>query len=254
MRRLLWGAAAIAAFGFQAAHAETTGHIDGGYAFTNYNSGSDFDAYSIGGAVQTDVGDWTVQLDGRTVLQTWSSDCCDDSHGYAAVHAGTKAGNWEVGGFLGILNYYGDGGKMIGLEARTSSGDFSFQGSAAYVGFDWWTDYYAYDVRLDGDYFFSPNFALTGNLGETWFTFDTTDYEATDAGIGLAYQFSNGMELNGGYQYSNFDVSNGGTDYDTDTFWIGLSYHLNGGTLQDETNHGASWRGAQDLQDTFQRW
>jgi hypothetical protein len=255
MRRLLWGAAAIAALGFQTAHAETSGHIDAGFDYTDgYSSSDAFEAYSIGGAVQTDMGGWMLGLDGRTVLQAWNHGDGDYSHGYAALHADTSMGTWDVGAFIGILNYYGEGGKMVGLETRTSWGNFSLQGSTAYAAFNYNPDYDGYDVRLDGRYFFSPNFALTGNLGETWFDGAYgNDAEATDVGIGLAYQYANGLELSGGYQSTHFDFDGGG-DNSVDSLRIAVSFHLNGGTMQDETNHGASWTGAQDLQDTFQRW
>lgn len=257
MRSILWGAAAIAAFGFQSAHAASvTGHIDGSAGYTNLNSGyDDFTAYALGGAIQTDMGGWTLGMDGQTILQDWSNGDGDYSHGYAAVHADTSMGSWDVGAFVGILNYYGDGGKMVGLETRTSWGDFSAQASTAYAAFNYNPDFDGYDVRVDGSYFFAPNFAVNGGVGETWFDGAYgSDATVTDISVGASYQFANGMELTGTYINSDFNFNNTSNDPTGQTLRIGFSYQFNGGSLQDNTNHGATWTGAQALTDSFSRW
>ena len=255
MRKLLWGAAAIAALGAQSAHAETTGHIDLGVGYTNYDQGwDDFSSYAIGGAVQTDVAGWAVQLDGQTIMQDWTHGDGDYSHSYAAVHATSDMGSWQAGAFVGLVNWYGDGGKLVGIEGRTAMGNLSLQASAAYAAFNYNPDYDAYDARIEGSYFLSPNFALTANVGKIWASEAYGgDDDATELGVGFAYQMANGFELNGGYQHSDWSYYNG-NDVTPQTLRVGFSYHFNGGSLQDETNHGASWTGAQAFTDSLSRW
>lgn len=254
MRKILFGAAAAAAMLAPAAHADTTALVDAGYANTDYDNNNSFDAFHLGGAVQTDIASgWTMQLDGRTVLQSWDSSSGNDSQGYAALHLDTSAGNWEFGGFVGILNYYGDGGTMIGAETRTSFGDISLQGSIGYADFDEFFDYSAWNVRINGSYFISPNFAINAGINDASFDTDFTDYDVLDLSVGAGYQFSNGFEIYGDYVNTNGNPDSG-SDYDADTFRIGVRYHINGGNLQDETNHGATWTSAYALHDQFLRW
>ena len=98
----------------------------------------------------------------------------------------------------------------------------------------------------------SPNFAITANVTGTWFDY-STDYDATEYGVGATYGFGNGFEVYGGYLRSEYSPD-GGNEYDYNTWNIGLRFHFNGGTVQDYTNHGPSWNGAAVLTDTFSRW
>lgn len=258
MRKLLWGAAAIAAFGAQAAHAETSGHIDGSYENSGgYNNNYATNTWDLGGAVQTDIAaGWTVQLDGQVEMQEWNHASGDSSHGYTALHADTSLGSWQVGGFVGLMNWYGDGGKIVGAEARTSFGNLSVQASAAYTAFNSNDDYHVSGVRAEGSYFFSPNLAVTANVGFSNAGYESDggywDTDIRDLGIGVRYLCHDKVEVFGGYQNTDTDFSNY-TDYTVDSYRVGIRFHFNGGTLQEETNSGASWNGAQAIQETFRR-
>ncbi|ANP46974.1 hypothetical protein [Candidatus Viadribacter manganicus] len=255
MKKLLLGAAAalaVAAPGM--ASAETSGNIDVSIGNTDWDNGSEFDTTTLGGAVQFDAMDgWAVSLEGRTVLQQWDGSSGDSSHGYAAVHADTNAGAWDFGGWVGLLNYYGDGGTTIGLETRTNFGNFSAQGSIGLAQFDQFFDYDAMNYNVQGAYFFTPNFSVNGNVTITEIDYTFGDTDMTDYGIGAAYGFGGGFEVYGGYVKSEMDYSGGGND-ETDTFNLGLRFHFNGGTLQDYANDGASWGGVRAISDAFTRW
>ncbi len=251
MKKILLGAAAAMAIATPAF--AVSGHVDGGYATTEYDTGGEFDAFHLGGAVQSDdMGGWTLQLDGRTTLHTWDGSG-DDSLGYAALHANTSMGTWDVGGFVGILNYYGDGGRLIGGEARTDFGNISLQGSTAYWEFDQFADYSGWDARVAGSYFVNPNFAINASVSGLWIDTDFTDYDIVELSIGAAYQFSNAIEVYGDYVNTDGEYDTGG-GYEADTFRIGVRFHLNGGTLQEETNDGATWEGAEHSHDILTRW
>lgn len=254
MKKLFLGAAAAAAIVAPgAALANTSGYIDGGYEATEYDGGGEFDALHLGGAIAHDFGSgWGIQADARMVNQEWDGSSSDDSHGYAALHAYTTTGSWDFAGFVGLLDYYGDGGKMIGAETRTAFGAISLSGSLGYADFEnGGSDYNALDLRVNGAYFFNPNFALTAGVGHTdWDSF--FDSDALDLSVGVAYQLTNGIAFSG--EYTNTDGDGFFGDWEVDTFRLGVRFNINGGDLQNVTNNGASWSGAADLSEAMMRW
>lgn len=254
MKTMLLGAAAVAALATPAiANAETRGSIDLGYEHNDfsYNS-STFQGYSLGATIIHDLSNGlTVQGDGRTTWQTWDGYDQDYNQNYAAAHLSTSANGWDFGAFAGVVGYYDNSGYMIGGETRTAFGDFSVDGSIAYSHFNDSTDFSAMHYRLGGAYFFMPNFAVTA--GASWTHIDySPDYDLTELSIGGAYQFANNVTLSGGYTHTDGDRSND-TSYDGDTFMLGVSFNFNGGTLQENTNHGA-WTSARHVSDTWMRW
>src|SRR5262249_33303654 len=151
-----------------------------------YDNGNSFNGVAVGGSVQFDAWTgWSVQADGRTILQSWE-DQADYSHSYAAVHADTNTGAWDFGGWVGLINYYGDGGYQIGAETRTHFDNISLQGSIGYANFNYYNNFSAWDLNVQGAYFINPDFAITGNVTGTWFD-NGTDYDTTEYGIGAAY-------------------------------------------------------------------
>lgn len=244
-KTLLGAAAAIAIATPGAALADTTGYIDLGYESSEYDGGGDFDGLHIGGAIAHDFSNFGIQADARTANQEWNWGG-DDSHGYAAVHAYTNVGTWDVGGFVGLINYYGDGGTMIGAETRTSFGAISLNGAIGYADFGD-NDYSALDLRVNGAYFINPNFAITAGVGQTdWDSW--SDSDALDLSVGAAYQLTSGFTLYGEY------IDTDGSNWETETFRIGMRFSINGGNLQNITNNGASWSGASDLSESMMRW
>ena len=255
MKKLLLGAAAalaIAAPGI--ASAETSGNIDLSIGNTEFDGGGEFDQTNLGGAVQFDaMSGWTVQFDGRTSTVEFDGSSGTASTSYAAVHANTSTGAWDFGGWAGHLNYYGSGGWTLGGETRTSFGNFSVNGSIGYGSFDSFSDLDLWSYQVNGSYFFNPNLAL--NVGAARYDLDygSGDGEMNDLSIGGAYGFGNGFELYGTYLSSDIDF-NPGTGYETDAWTLGVRYHFNGGTLQDNANDGASWASVRNLSDALGRF
>lgn len=247
MKKTLLGAAAAFAIATPgAALADTSGYIDLGYEATEYDGGGEYDGLHIGGAIAHDFQGFGIQADARTDNQEWNWGGGDYSHGYAAVHVFTNTGAWDFGGYVGLINYYGDGGTMLGAETRTSFGPLSLNGGLGYADFDD-NGYTALDLRVNGAYFINPNFAITAGIGQTdWDSW--SDSDALDLSVGGAYQFSNGFALYGEY------VNTDGSSWEVDTFKIGLRFNINGGDLQTITNEGASWSGASDLSEQMMRW
>ncbi|MBX9745587.1 MAG: porin [Hyphomonadaceae bacterium] len=250
MKRILVGAAAAAALVAPGvASADVQGAIDYTYENTEYDSGSDFDAYSLGGAIATDVmHGLRLQADGRTTMQEWSTS--EYSHGYAAVHLSGDLGGFNVGGFGGMLNYYGDPGTVFGVEARRGFGNFTIDGAIGFSNFDE-ADYEGTHYNIGGSYFFAPNFSI--NAG---YSIDDIDYAAgydlDTWSLGAAYQFSNNIELFGAWANTNYE--NNGIDYnETDSLQLGVRLNIGGGTLQDNAN-GGLWNSVREISDTYLRW
>jgi hypothetical protein len=253
VKKIILGALAVAATAAPAAYAEVTGVVDAGYQNEHRSSGNSNNTEYLGGAFQADAwSGWSVQADGRTIIQQWDHNSTDWSHSYAAIHADTNSGAWDFGGWAGIVNYYGDGGWQIGGETRTHFDNISLQGSVGYATFNASTDFKVWDLNVAGAYFLNPDFAITANVTGTWFDY-STNYDTTEYGLGAAYGFHNGFEVYGGYERSEFRPHGGG-GYDYDTWNIGLRFHFNGGTSQDYVNKGSSWNGAAVLTDTISRW
>ncbi len=250
MKNIFVGAAAAAALiAPGVASADTIGAVDYTYENTEYDSGSDFDAYSLGGAVATDISHGLrLQADGRTSLQEWTDD--GYSHGYAAAHLSGDLAGFNVGGFAGMLNYYGDGGSVYGVEARNDWGNFSVDGSIAFSDFGD-NNYDGEHYNIGGSYFFMPNFAI--NAGYSVNEIDSgAGYDLDAWSLGAAYQFANNIEVFGNWTNTNYEYS--GSDYnETDSLQLGVRLNIGGGTLQDNTN-GGLWNSARDISDTFLRW
>lgn len=252
MKKIILGAAAaLAVAAPSAALADTSGYVEGGYENTDYDS-NDFDALHLGGGIYHSLGSWAIQSDARVVNQSWGNSSGDDAQGYAALHAVTEGGAWDFGGFVGLLDYYGDSGMMIGAETRTNFGNLSLQGNLGYADFDEFFDYNLWDARIDAAYFFMPNFAVTAGVGHSeWEAF--YDSDATTLSIGAAYQFANNFTVSG--EYVNTDgESDAPSEWEGDTFRIALRFDINGGSLQDITNDGASWNGGAALHESMMRW
>ncbi len=256
LKKLLVGTAVTAALMTPGlTSADTSGSIGLSYEHNDfdYSSNGEFQGYNLGGAIIHDLSDTlTLQADGRTTLQDW--DCCDSyySQGYAAAHLSTDLGSWDLGGFAGFVNYYGEGGVLIGAEARTALGNFSLDGAYSLTDFAE-NGAYGTAARLGGAFFINPNFAVTAGAGYSWIDGSgSTEYDITELSLGGAYQFANNIELYGGYTNTDAERSTG-TEYEGDTFQLGVRFNVGGGTLQDNTNDGAWWS-AEHVSDTWNRW
>lgn len=250
MKKILVGAATAAALVAPGiASADTLGAVDFTYESTDYDAGSAFDGYSIGGAIATDVSNGLrLQVDGRTTMQDWSYDTY--SHGYAAGHLSGDIAGFNVGGFAGIVNYYGDGGTLLGVQARNDWGNLSVDGSIAFTDFRD-NDYDSTHYNIGGSYFFTPNFAV--NAGYSINEINSgSGYDINAWSLGAAYQFANNVEVFGAWTNTNFEYN--GAEYNqADSLSLGVRLNLNGGTLQDNTN-GGLWNSARDVADVLSRW
>jgi hypothetical protein len=250
MKKMMYGAALAAAMIAPGlAHANTSGAVELSYENNDFDYGEFWDV-ELGALLLHDMSGWQFQAEGRTNLQEWDSSSGQWSHSFAAVHGSMDFGGWDGGAYAGLLNYYGDGGYMLGLEGRTALGNLSLDGSVSYASM-YEDSYDGVGVRVGGAFFFMPNAAITAGVARTDIE-SGQDYEITELSIGGAFQFANNVTLFGGYTNTDGDRSIS-SDYEGDTLEVGIRFNLNGGTLQDDANDGA-WQSAQRFADTWKRW
>lgn len=247
MRKVLFGAAAVLAIAAPAvANAGTQASIDLSYEKSD-NDSYEVDNTRLGGTLVHGLGgNMSVQADGATTLQSLEDDTVDLSTGYAAAHLIFDLGSFDVGAFGGIVDSYVLGGTIFGAEGRTSFGNFSVDGSATLIDFDDAFDGNA--LRVGGAYYFMPNFEVNAGVSQTTLE-DGSEVEITELSLGVAYQFSNNIELYGDYHDRDVDYEFGGSE-EGDSIRIGIRFNIGGGTLQDNQNSGA-FGSTSAISDTF---
>lgn len=188
-----------------------------------------------------------------------------DFDGYNAVSIGSvnhlywrDPDSYALGILFGLNHFgesysdYGDGiDAVIGADAHIYFGNFTLAAQAAY-----WNNFKteessdafadideAWDLSLEGRYFLTDNFKLTGRV-----SYDFNDSTFVDYYKRYSFRFGGGAE----YQFESFPMSifasytrvEGDTDdyvMDSDIVKFGMSIHLNQDTLFAEDRNGASF-------------
>ncbi len=258
MKKILLGAMAAAAVAAPA-HADTSGHIDLSYQSSNvdYSGGGDddIDGWRLGGSVITPLSDaWSIQFDAGHQTSTYDNSDYDNGYSSATAHALYNGDGWRAGGFAGFGSVYGQTMYLLGGEGQWNTSNFSFDGALTYGATSDGYDYEVWDVRVGGDYFFTPDFALNGSLSSTQLEYCCGDTDIFAVGIGAAYRFANSpFSIEGGYRHEEWEYSGGG-DADANVFRLGVSFDFGSGSLQERVQQGASFNDSTTLMDVFSRW
>lgn len=255
MRGLLSvSAAAVALLVPAVASADVRGVVELGYeSAENDDFDYDFDSLQIGGAIVTDLTPaWTLQVDARSVQQSYDDDDYNQSH--AGVHVAYDFGGWQVGGVAGIVGYFGDSTLNFGAETRTAFGPLSLNAAAVFGNGDSdGTDLETESLRGNAAWFFTPNFNVSAGIGNFEADYEGFVYEYDSWNVGAAFQFANNVEIYGNYSETDLSFSFSSSEPTVDAFRVGVRLHFNGGTLQDNTNNGA-WYSLQEISDVWSRY
>lgn len=255
MKKILIGAAAGALLAPIAAHAETTGFVDIAYERSEFGPGAVVDLGVLGGAIQHDfTSGWGIQAEFGTTQRddggfTVSSD-------YAAAHLYTALNaSVDVAAFAGKLAspMVGDAWD-VGVEARIHQGQWSLQGSVAYLNFpNTPITSEAWDTRVRGAWFVNQDTALTAGI--TYFEWQDGTFLRTHfaAGVGAAHRLANGLEVYANYLHG-WNEYTPIPPYEADTVRVGVRLHLNAGDLQTITNQGPTWSGAVGVYENIGRF
>ena len=239
LKKLLAGAAATAALMAPGLAAADNNAVVG---FT-YNSqeieSTDWDRYGVNGGFSHDFSNGTLlQFDGAAE-RVDISGCCI-STGYAALHYGTRNDNYGLGGFVSLEDFGFLSGLGLGLEGQLHMTNLVVNGSVGWLDFDD-GDISGYAAQVDGAYFFSPNFALTGLISHTSGE-DDLDAEWDTYGVGGEWRFD-GSPASIAFGYRHVEIE----DADGDTWTLSLNFDLGSDTLQDRARSGPSFNGAAAL-------
>jgi hypothetical protein len=235
MKKFLVGAAAAAAIlAPVAASADTTAVVGIQYSNTDIDS-FDFDAYGINGAFNHGFSNGTyVQMD-VAADRIDAGGCCLDSS-YAAVHYGMRNDNYAFGGFVSLDELFIYSGLGIGLEGQWYTPNMVFNGSVANYDFSD-LDASTTSVTLDGSYFFTPDFSVTGRA--TFADDELYGDDVTVWGLGGEYRFS-GQPFSIELGYRQADAF----DNDITSWTIGFNIDLGADSLYDRATSGPSQSGA----------
>jgi hypothetical protein len=239
LKRLFAGAAATAALMTPGLAAADNNAVVG---FT-YNAQEiesfDWDRYGINGGFSHDFSNGTLlQFDGAAE-RIDISGCCV-SAGYAAVHYGMRNENHAFGGFVGIEEFFGVSGIGLGAEGQFFFTNFMLNGSLSYMDFGD-VDLSGYSAQVDGAYFVTPNFAVTGLISYTEEE-DSFDTDWTSYGVGGEWRFDGSpASIVFGYRHLEIESADG------DTWTIGFNVDLGTDSLHARATSGPSLNGASAL-------
>lgn len=235
MKKFLIGAAAAAAMIAPSVAAADTNAVVG-LQYTNGEIDSlDWDQYGIEGAFSHDFNNGTfVQFDAAS--SRVDLDGGELSNGYGAIHYGMRNDNYAFAGFVSFDELFFYSGTVIGIEGQWYLPNMVFNGSIGHTDFGD-LDVSTTSASVDGSYFFTPNFSVTGVV--TFADDELYGDDVTQWGLSGEYRFANGpasIELG----YRQADV------YDEDaTVWsIGLNIDLGADTLHERATTGPSLNGA----------
>lgn len=240
MKKFLVGAVATAAMMTPAiASADTNAVVGLQYANTDIDS-FDFDSYGFNGAFSHDLNNgWFLQVDGE-YNRVDAGGCCF-SNSYAGFHAGMRNDSHAFAGFVSLGDFFGYSGLGVGVEGSLYWSNIVLNGSLGHVDFGD-IDLSATGVSVDGSYFFNENLAINALVayGDAE---DGIDADWTTLGIGGEWRMANSpTSFTLGYRNTDFD-----SDFDSDTWTIGVNFDLGTGSLRERASNGPSMNGARSL-------
>lgn len=237
MKKLLLGAAALIAIAAPgAAAAQTTASAGIQVGNTETDTGADFDNYGLNAGFAHDFGGWTFQADG--VSERLDAGGAEVGVGYGAFSAGVRNDSYALYGFLGHESLLVASGIQVGAGGQLYLGSATLNGTIGIVDFDGAS---VTAATVDGTWFFTPNFGLTGEVG--YGEADAAgDPDWTAYGIGGTWRLT-GSPVSFDFGYRQID----GDGVDADQWRLGLSFDFGTGTAQERSQDGPSFNGARRL-------
>jgi hypothetical protein len=235
MKKFLIGAAATAAMlAPTVASADTNAVVGLAYSSSEVDS-ADWDQYGINGA-------FSHAFDGGTFIQFEAAServdfggCCF-STGYAAAHYGVRNDSYALAGFVSFDELFIYSGIGYGVEGQWYMPNMVFNGSLAATDFGD-LDASTTSASVDGSYFFTPNFSVTGAV--TFADDELYGDDLTIWGIGGEYRFANNpVSIELGYRQAEV------FDDDVTAWTIGFNIDLGADSLYDRATSGPSLSGA----------
>jgi hypothetical protein len=157
------------------------------------------------------------------------------------VNLGMRNDSHALYGFAGLADWAALSVIGGGVGGQLYLGNFTVNGSVGFASSDD-ADLDVTVVNVDGTYFFTDNFGLTGQarFGDT--EIGGAESEVTTLGLGAAWRITgSNFTLNGGYQSIDGDFDEG------DAWRFGVTYNIGTGSERERSQSGASFNGARNL-------
>jgi hypothetical protein len=240
MKKILLGAAAVvAASAMTGVAAADTADVGVHIGNIEADASGDADFWGLSGAYSHQMdGGLVLQLDGQHDSIDLGADL---GFSYGAVNLGMRNDSHALYGFAGLADWAALSVIGGGVGGQLYLGNFTVNGSVGFASSDD-ADLDVTVVNVDGTYFFTDNFGLTGQarFGDT--EIGGAESEVTTLGLGAAWRITgSNFTLNGGYQSIDGDFDEG------DAWRFGVTYNIGTGSERERSQSGASFNGARNL-------
>ncbi len=232
MKKVFFGAAAVALMTATSAHAEG-GYVGGVYGNTDVDVLGDSDFYGAEAA----FGGANFEVD----LGLSDSDASDSAYSIAG-HLFSRDDSHLFGGFVSLSDSDGSTSWTGGVEGNLYLDNLTLAGAVGY-GSNSDLDTDGYGINTQARIFPTENFRLQGNLGWTSLDIAGFDEDVITYGVGGEFQLS-AVPISLTLDWNKADADTTGISADTVTF--GVRYNF-GGTLRDRDRTGPSQAGLTGL-------
>lgn len=238
MKKFLLSAAAALAIAAPGVAAADSADVGVNFSNTDAGGGFDLDEWSLNGAFVHNLdGNMILQFDGEHNKMDFGGST-DLGTSYGAANFGVRNDSYAFYGFVGLSDLLAVSGTNYGIGGQFYLPNMTFNGSYGIT--DWDGDFELSSLHVDATYFFTDNFGISAEAGQTDTDIDVTDMRTLGAGAvwrpdGTNFTFSAG--------YRNFDFDG----FDADQFSIGFTYNIGSGSAKENSQSGASLNGARTL-------
>ncbi|MBK6704715.1 MAG: hypothetical protein IPL62_02530 [Caulobacteraceae bacterium] len=236
MKKFLLSAAAALAIAAPGVAAADSGDVGVSFSNTDAGGGFDFDTWSLnGGYVHNLDGNMILQFDGEhNKLDAGGGS--DLGVGYGAVNYGVRNDSYSFYGFVGLSDIFAVSATNYGIGGQYYLSNMTF--NASYGMSDWDGGLDMTNIHIDGTYFFTDNFGISAEAGQT--DIDFTDWRTL--GVGAVWRpTGSNFTIDAGYRNFDFDGA------EADQFRIGFTYNIGSGSARENSQSGASLNGARTL-------
>ena len=240
MKKYFLGAAAALALAAPGiASAETTAEVGVTLGNIDFGAGGDADTLGINGAFSHETGNGlTIQFDGSHTRLDAGADL---GVGNVSASLGMRNEGHAFYGFLGMSDVDAFSSTNLGVGGQLFLDRFTLNGSYGHAEID--TVNVDFDsLHIDGTYFFTDNFGVGAELGQSEIDAGGGD-EWTTLGVNGVYRF-NGSPFAINAAYRNLDFDLGG---EAEVLRIGFTYNIGTSSELERSRSGASFNGARVL-------
>ncbi len=236
MKKFLLSAAAALAIAAPGVAAADSADVGVNFSNTDAGGGFDLDAWSLNGAFVHNLdGNMILQFDGEHNKMDIGGNA-DLGASYGAANFGVRNDSYAVYGFVGFSDIFALSGTNYGIGGQFYLPNMTFNGSYGIT--DWGDDINMSNLHVDATYFFTDNFGISAEAGQS----DMDFADLRTLGVGAVWRpDGTNFTFNAGYRNFDFDGA------EADQFRIGFTYNIGSHSAKENSQSGASLNGARTL-------